>query len=984
MISHEQGVFAIAIISFVLYYYLTFVLVGTILEKPKLNRFGRVTLSLFNAILMTPMIILPSSMTIIFYCLLFVLFFVEFYLLHHDSILRIIFVVLACMIHVMAIRSICVGIFALCLSTPFHLVVATGNQLLYSSIATALALDIAIILVLKFIPAIKVKIINQHNEQLKFMTNWLGIFNLYLIINSGVYSLHATYPFLNTMQIVTPIAILAGVYVVLFFSIKTNELLGYKEKTSELEVEIHREQQYRNSIFKDTIATYEFNLTKDVMTSEIETYRELLGNREHYSYSDILFIMSEKMLHPDDRLAYINSSNVAAALQTFASGTTKTVMEYRRLTPNGNYIWVKSVTNLVKDFETGDITGFTYVRNINDEKEIQLDLRYKAERDQLTGLYNKFMTANLISEYLHSTDALQRTGALFIIDIDNFKTVNDNLGHIFGDSTLCDLSQKLTKLFSDDDIVGRIGGDEFMIFMKDAHKKKEIEAKANEICEIFCNTYWSNNCGAEYSISASVGISVFPIHGNTFEKLNKEADTALYTSKSKGKNIYTIYEGEDFTEYQSGKIGVDDLVAGVGFGTFKLLAADILFKNLDQNQAIIRTDINDFRVINGMHGFAEGDEILKNMANAIEQTIAPNGIFSRMSNDNFIILVEYQEEKDIYALGEKFAENFQQLNHMSEKNYSVDFTSGFVKVEKNEKDIVQLIEKATMAHRAAKKTDGTNMICYVDTLRDNAVKLKSMENAMHAALANNKFIVYLQPKYNLRSEVMVGAEALIRWVDSTDTIIQPNDFIPLFEKNGFIVKIDLFVLEQVCRLQRDWLDRGIAPVVISVNQSKRLVSMPDYVKTITAIVRKYDLDPHLIELEMTETIIHDNLIKLQETLESLKELGFIISIDDFGSGYSSLGMLKEIHADVLKIDREFLKRSERNERGEIVLHNVIRLAKELKMSVVAEGVETPNQAKLLSSLSCDSAQGFLFARPMPTLDFEKRLLECQEDRTGTE
>ncbi|MFV0552467.1 MAG: EAL domain-containing protein [Anaerorhabdus sp.] len=219
---------------------------------------------------------------------------------------------------------------------------------------------------------------------------------------------------------------------------------------------------------------------------------------------------------------------------------------------------------------------------------------------------------------------------------------------------------------------------------------------------------------------------------------------------------------------------------------------------------------------------------------------------------------------------------------------------------------------------------------------------------------------------------MEGAEALVRWFKN-GKIMLPSEFIPVFEKNGFIVNVDLFVLDEVCRLQRQWLDEGINTLPISINQSKQLIYGNDYVKKLKSTVEKYNIPPRLIELELLETIIHDDIVRLTDTIRQLRDYGFLICIDDFGNGYSSLNLLKDIYADVLKVDRGFLSDAETNVRAGQVLKSIILLSKDLNMSLVVEGIETDKQLDLLKLLECHVVQGFLFDQPMEVSMYEKKL-----------
>ncbi len=423
----------------------------------------------------------------------------------------------------------------------------------------------------------------------------------------------------------------------------------------------------------------------------------------------------------------------------------------------------------------------------------------------------------------------------------------------------------------------------------------------------------------------------------------------------------------------------DPLTGGNNLNQFKRLAAQCIDKKRG-SYFLARLDIDNFKLINDMYGFTEGDYVLLHVDRLIRELLSTEDIYGRASSDNFLALIGADSVEKVIELGTQFRETFRQLLNEQGKMYSLSFTTGVYPIPAHEmgENIDTFIDRATMAHRDAKtQQSGRKFSIYSDSIRDTAIRVKQIEDNMQKALSSGEFIIYLQPKYNLETGKMEGAEALARW-KSDGQILAPAAFIPVFERNGFIVNLDLYILEEVCRLQRKWIDEGLSPLPISVNQSKPLVYSKDYVKHLYNTINKYQLPPRLVELELLETLIHDNILELEETVAQLRAYGFLICIDDFGSGYSSLNMLKDISADVLKIDRAFLSSAESNQRAEWVLRNIINLAKGLHMSVVAEGVETQMQAKLLRELGSDTAQGFLFAKPMPVIEFKKKLEENAE------
>lgn len=416
----------------------------------------------------------------------------------------------------------------------------------------------------------------------------------------------------------------------------------------------------------------------------------------------------------------------------------------------------------------------------------------------------------------------------------------------------------------------------------------------------------------------------------------------------------------------------DPLTGCYNLAYFKQLALDVVKKN-KSDLYMVRIDIDNFKMINEMYGFEEGDFILKKMERLITEILSGDDLHCRLGGDDFLALLKYPSDADVIEKGTVFRKAFSQFLEENGKRYTLNFTTGIYHIPANEKDIDKIVDRATMAHNYSKQLPNERKFSfYQEGMREKAIRAKNIENVMSAALKNGEFRVFLQPKYNIDSGKMEGAEALVRWFRDGKMML-PSEFIPVFEKNGFIVNVDLFVLDEVCRLQRKWLDEGINPLPISVNQSKPLIYGNDYVQKLKSTVEKYNIPPRLIELELLETIIHDDIVRLTDTIKQLRDYGFLICIDDFGNGYSSLNLLKDIYADVLKVDRGFLTDAETNARAGQVLKSIILLSKDLDMSLVVEGVETDKQLDLLKLLECHVVQGFLFDRPMEVSLYEVKL-----------
>jgi EAL domain-containing protein (putative c-di-GMP-specific phosphodiesterase class I) len=258
-------------------------------------------------------------------------------------------------------------------------------------------------------------------------------------------------------------------------------------------------------------------------------------------------------------------------------------------------------------------------------------------------------------------------------------------------------------------------------------------------------------------------------------------------------------------------------------------------------------------------------------------------------------------------------------------------------------------------------------------------KQERVESRMHEALDKGEFRPYLQPKWNMATDQISGAEALIRWVDSKGNVIPPGEFIPVFEKNGFIEQVDFYMLDKICSYIRQMIDEGREVYPVSINQSRYLLYDPNYIIKVQEIMLKYRVPKGLIELEITETVFFNEKERMLEVMRNLKEFNMNLSIDDFGSGYSSLNLLRDIPFDVLKIDRGFLDESAQSESGKWILRKIVEMADGLNLRVICEGVETHEQVDMLLDIGCIFAQGFLYSRPIPLEEFIEKYNTPRED-----
>ncbi|MCL2077822.1 MAG: GGDEF domain-containing protein [Oscillospiraceae bacterium] len=432
---------------------------------------------------------------------------------------------------------------------------------------------------------------------------------------------------------------------------------------------------------------------------------------------------------------------------------------------------------------------------------------------------------------------------------------------------------------------------------------------------------------------------------------------------SKKRYAETVNE-RDFLKY------TDPLTGGPSYEKFlDEVTAIFASKNEKENYAVISMDINKFRTINDRDGYDVGNRILVDLAQVVQDNLNTGEAYTRKNADLFYILLKYNYEADIFARVDDI---------ISESNYNLNdlkitLLFGVYMVDDSNIDFRSILDHADLARRTIKNSSESRCAFFDNNLLTKIREEKKIESVMEYALERNEFRVYLQPKYDLRDRSsIIGAEALVRWFRD-GKMIPPGGFIPLFEKNGFILKIDRFVFEEVCKQQRIWLSRGYDVRVISVNMSRVNLQQPNFVRDLYRICNKYNVPTKYFEIEITESVAFENLEILTRVFNELKNYGFYISIDDFGTGYSSLNMLKDLPVDVLKIDRSFLTDSGKNERANSIISHVIKLALSLHMKTICEGIETSDQVSLLSGLGCDMAQGFYFDRPMSIEEYEKKL-----------
>ncbi len=849
------------------------------------------------------------------------------------------------------------------------------------------------------------------------------------------------------------------------------------------------------------------------------------------------------------------------------TGIDSGVFELRMKVPSAsNMRWYRLTVKTDRDASDNGYRGAVgKVEDISTIKIANQRLIDKAERDPLTKLYNKTATKTLIQSFLR-TDSRDTLDAFIIVDVDNFKQVNDTLGHLFGDSVLSDLAAELQDLFRANDVIGRIGGDEFIVFLRGMNHKSHIASKADDICKIFSLIY---NDDDGIKVSGSLGIALFPDDGDTFDDLYKKADIALYSSKRAGKSCFTFYnEGDKVPEnekpaprverYQKGM----DLIGGTaGFGSDLLTSAfEMAEAGLDMNDAVVSiiekvgkhfrfgrivvteclgdsgvykdtyirrsknadaarldtirfsnkelnefcsrfdknfimtvstdedalrdnaymaylsanrigsstvcgffrsgklvgmvsfqdqagayrcsideakvlkeltrvifsyliklresdkarenseyaanydeltglmnfrcfrrhvvkymqtafendkfvflvADFSNFSYVNSRYGFRSGNEMLKSFAAAFTYFTDKIRYVCRVEADRFCALADYSDTvvSDFETFTRRFSSNEILLGGsvgfgIATGAYIPDMSASF--------DFDEVYDNVNLALKYSKSHNIAVCSIYKPEMREELNRTIEIAADARKALKNNEFKVFFQPKVSVSHNKIVGAEALVRWIKPDGRVVTPDSFVPFLEKNGYIVKIDFFVYEEVCRYLRRRIDAGEDVVPISVNVSRVHMLTNDFISHVTDVVKRYRIDPALIELELTESVFIANEDEAISTMSALRDRGFKVSIDDFGSGYSSLSLLKRMPVDVLKIDKGFFAGDHIDRKDGILLSSVIDMADKMNIDIICEGVETEEQIDFLRHSKCDTVQGFFYAKPIPVGDFEDML-----------
>lgn len=446
----------------------------------------------------------------------------------------------------------------------------------------------------------------------------------------------------------------------------------------------------------------------------------------------------------------------------------------------------------------------------------------------------------------------------------------------------------------------------------------------------------------------------------------KDAKDVIRLLAALGSYLGTTRENAAVYAKLEYRLNYDSLTKAYNRYGFYKNAQKLIKEHTDTEYCLILSDIKSFKLINEIYGENIADKILIDEVNIIRQKMKGNSVLGRLNGDIIAMVIpkEYLSEKEFSDMIKLLSDRY------SNKNFRLHIYLGVYYIKDVNETIRQMVDKVSLVIMKSKGNMSNYILYYDENSYRNDIFKQQLIGEFETALNENQFCMYLQPQTD-KDGNMLGAEALIRWNHPNMGLIMPDAFIECFEDAGLIYRLDNYIWEEAAKQLKIWKDSGYN-YYISVNISAKDFYHIDVYQTFKNLVSKYGIDTDKLHIEITETALSEDKQAAHKTIERLHDEGFIIEIDDFGSGYSSFNFLKDVCADVIKIDRVFLKKSSHEERGEQILRSIISLSHDIGMDVITEGVENVDQLSMLAKMNCDWFQGYYFSKPIAVGDFEEK------------
>ncbi|MBS4195646.1 EAL domain-containing protein [Bacillus sp. FJAT-49870] len=400
----------------------------------------------------------------------------------------------------------------------------------------------------------------------------------------------------------------------------------------------------------------------------------------------------------------------------------------------------------------------------------------------------------------------------------------------------------------------------------------------------------------------------------------------------------------------------------------------VISNTLQQRFVVMYLGLDRFKNINDTLGPAIGDQLLIQISKRLQNCLQEECFLARIGGDEFSILIPNTRLENTFNIAHEIIDSIGKPFFINEYELFITASIGLCSYPNDGEDTQSLMKNADIALNLAKE-EGKNQYKAFSSIKDiKTFKAFSIENSLHKAMEKDEFELYYQPKIDIQSNRIIGAEALIRWNHPEWDLISPKEFISLAEDTGLIIPIGTWVKETACKQNKEWQDEGLAIVPVAVNISAKRFMQKEFVQSIEKILREVDLDPQYLEIEITENSLMENEELAIEVIHQLNKLRLKVSLDDFGTGYSALSYLKQFKVDTIKIDRSFIKEIGTNPQDELIVKGIINLIQSLEINVIAEGVETEEQLKFLEEHHCNQVQGYLYSKPVKA-DVFKELLK---------
>ena len=707
------------------------------------------------------------------------------------------------------------------------------------------------------------------------------------------------------------------------------------------------ENRSKDSLVRMMDIIWDINLTKNTCIRLKEQNVSSFIDVRIENYKNLLEFFSREVIFPEDETKFFEATDPKVVRQMALQGNRMLCNEVRLRGIDGEYNWYGVYTVILSDNvgKSDDESSHEDERimivclNLNDYKKRSLEA----------------VETKIKYEIMHEKSSILKDMAK---NYERHENVNEMIGILVYEYTVATNSYYLCSNFEDVFDVDkkalesewslieslRVHHDDqelFDRFVQNAKTSAMIQRATVRLINKFDVPVW-------YTIVLS-----------TLRGLNNQPVRYLGTLQNVNSEMKIKAEMEYRADY-------DSMTGLYNSETFYKKAGEAISDNADDKFVIISIDVDRFRLINDRYGIDAGNRTLQMVGKTIREVSPKDSIAKRYQSDIFSVLLKYKTDQDLVQYMTKLSQAIREARILP---MAITVSYGIYKITDKSIPVRLMCDRARAVKKQVKGNALTNYAVYDDVIRLKLREQAEIEEEMQMALAKKEFVMYLQPQINLKTKKISGAEALVRWKHPIKGIMVPAQFLDLFESNGFITKMDMYIWEEACKYIQDLQKRDIY-LPVSVNISRVHIGNTNLSDILLDLVKKYDIAPKYLELEITENLFMEDVDELFDEMGALKKCGFNIMMDDFGSGYSSLNMLRSAPVDTLKIDRFFLDEIMSTERGKIIVESSVRMAKQLGLAVIAEGVETKDQLDFLESIDCDTVQGYYYSRPIPIDEFE--------------